>query len=891
MRARRLVSAAVCGALSGAAAWTVAGYLAIDTLASTPRIVGLLPSLPWLLVAAIVGAGAAMWTASRGTPPSLFLLPSIGAIGWVALSGWPALAAWAGPATIVPFALLMTGLAIASERRTPVASHNEEHQASTARWADSRWSPVLAAALAATWMGGVLWAVTPLSATGDEPHYLVATQSLLADGDVDLRNQYDTLSYRSFYPGILEPRHGVTGALGQEFPFHGLGISVLALPAFVLGGVPAVRVLMILIAAVGTGFFWSAARRFTGSTSSAWIAWLALASSAPFALQGILIYPDGVAAAIASLALWAIAAIVTPAPVGVRAMVGTGIALALVPWLHIRLASVAGVLGVTLLIALRQRHRDLMLPFMAAPIISFALWIASTWVMFRTIDPTAIFRQKAAGSLTAMPMGILGLLFDAEYGLFVYAPVAAIAALGVAATWNRSALVSASTTLLTMATLGVGGAWVWWGGDSTPARFLVPVLPLVFLWFAAWWTDRRAGARAFAGALIVLGACLTLLVAIAEHGLYLTNFPDGRGTLFEWISPNVDLTLAMPSLFRPGATPGTEAIVAALWVIAGGLAFLACGLSTHLRTVSRHATWLTASIALLAWLTLGASLGWWWHGVPAWTPDRGQLRLLHAATSPALDVAVRGPGPQVVSREDVLASLNITMPLPDATTMLHVPFVPAGRYVIDVESANNRAPTADDARDGSVGGAILSLELGRGALPFATWPARDTSLPPRFSLAAPVYAVRVVTQGSKDASGVVRLQPRAVDAPPLLPDVAQRVTHYGDLAVYSFDPYSYPETEGFWLAGDRSGRIAIADLDGRMSSAVMTVTAQDAPTTVTLSRGPFTRTLTLAPGATERVVVPREPEDTLVSFTVAGASSAQAPDGRRLGAFVRVSRE
>lgn len=37
------------------------------------------------------------------------------------------------------------------------------------------------------------------SITGHEPFYLNTTQSLLTDGDLDLRDQYDTGSYKSFF--------------------------------------------------------------------------------------------------------------------------------------------------------------------------------------------------------------------------------------------------------------------------------------------------------------------------------------------------------------------------------------------------------------------------------------------------------------------------------------------------------------------------------------------------------------------------------------------------------------------------------------------------------------------------------------------------------------------
>ena len=35
--------------------------------------------------------------------------------------------------------------------------------------------------------------------TGDEPFYLLTTQSLLSDGNLDLRNQYASRSYESFF--------------------------------------------------------------------------------------------------------------------------------------------------------------------------------------------------------------------------------------------------------------------------------------------------------------------------------------------------------------------------------------------------------------------------------------------------------------------------------------------------------------------------------------------------------------------------------------------------------------------------------------------------------------------------------------------------------------------
>ena len=42
---------------------------------------------------------------------------------------------------------------------------------------------------------------------GDEPHYLLAAESIVEDGDVDVKDEYAERAYEDFYPYELE-RHG-----------------------------------------------------------------------------------------------------------------------------------------------------------------------------------------------------------------------------------------------------------------------------------------------------------------------------------------------------------------------------------------------------------------------------------------------------------------------------------------------------------------------------------------------------------------------------------------------------------------------------------------------------------------------------------------------------------
>ncbi len=54
-------------------------------------------------------------------------------------------------------------------------------------------------------------------ATGDEPHYLLTTHSILKDKDIDLKNNYDNKDYLRFYPTDLPDRH-IIKKDGKEFP-------------------------------------------------------------------------------------------------------------------------------------------------------------------------------------------------------------------------------------------------------------------------------------------------------------------------------------------------------------------------------------------------------------------------------------------------------------------------------------------------------------------------------------------------------------------------------------------------------------------------------------------------------------------------------------------------
>src|ERR687897_2868944 len=83
---------------------------------------------------------------------------------------------------------------------------------------------------------------------GDEPHYLLAAESLVEDGDVDVLDEYASRAYADFYPHELNP-HGrqTEGRLNEP---HGVGVPLLIAPAWALGGEKAVELFLAAIAAL-----------------------------------------------------------------------------------------------------------------------------------------------------------------------------------------------------------------------------------------------------------------------------------------------------------------------------------------------------------------------------------------------------------------------------------------------------------------------------------------------------------------------------------------------------------------------------------------------------------------------------------------------------------------
>jgi hypothetical protein len=498
-----------------------------------------------------------------------------------------------------------------------------------------RWliaeSPGPRPATVALFLGGLLpylflgaHVVTTMSATGDEPYYLMVTHSLVHDRDLDLADNFARVDYLPFYWGRLTTRmSGVrTTEDGRIYAdsFQGLQPLWLA-PGYWAAGRAGTVVIVNLAGALAVALVFRLALLAGASSRAAFLAWLGAAFSVPAVSFAVSPWPEMTGAFFATSA--AVLLLRAPRP---RAAIG------------------AAAILLVLLVATKTRLFLLALPIMTG-FVRRPGWRAvgmlgaagvAAFVMAFLFDTLAqgghlmarvrgIGLGPTLGWLVAWtvqaPMeyrGHLGLLLDQEFGALASAPALALALAGAAAAagerrW-RCLLVTAGPFVLAWYYLGSLGAsrsrvdQHWHGGFSPAGRFLVAALPLLWVW-AATMLDRLRGRLAWSivAGLYVVTLGQTLLASIRPAWRF--NRGIGRATpLVEFFAyTGLDPGRLLPSYVSPGdawVAPGLGALVAI--VLAGWFAAGRPG------TAPPRGAWILGAVTAVV-LALSVPLVLWLH--------------------------------------------------------------------------------------------------------------------------------------------------------------------------------------------------------------------------------------------------------------------------------------
>ncbi|HXE80863.1 MAG TPA: hypothetical protein VNK41_08945 [Vicinamibacterales bacterium] len=886
-------------AVAALSVWTASGTLTFASIEG-PRI-GVLPPL-WVF-ALLLGAAmaAARLPGARGSGLPL-LASALALLPWLPLPVPRAFLVWTRPLALVVAAAVI------------LAAFFQVLRQRGSRWMpaldDPGRAPRIAALIAVVLYGLAAWRVAPMIPGGDEPHYLIITQSLLYDFDLKIENNHARGDYREYVSIDLRPDYIVRGTDGEIYSIHMPGVSALVAPAFLVGGYPGTVAFVIVLAAIAGALFWRIAYRMTSSAGAAWFAWAAVSLSVPIVFHAFTMYPDGVG--------------VLPVLLGVAALLDAsdaragravpisrwilyGAALASLPWLHSRFALLAGGLGLMTLLRLwgAPGFTRSAAALLAVPAVSAVGWFGFFWILYGSPHPRAQYGTllDAISSPWFVTSGIGGLLFDQQFGLLTHAPAFAcgFAGLWIMAVRSRQQAtdvpgprrLAVELLLLVLPyTISTTTMRMWWGGWSAPARFLVVLLPLVGIGAAfAWQTASRRATRAVMLASLGLTAAITATLVWVDRGRLAYDVRQTDALWLEWMGPVADLARGVPTFLR---TPEPLAwIQTIVWLAALTAAWLAVRWADGRFVRSRAGIALTLALAGATAGMIALTVVWRLNRSAGVWPVASQLDLLRAvanrsgigvAFNPLSRIALE----HIPPRMEIQPGPRLPQGPQEQVAALPGP-VPAGTYEIRVTPAGDQPASPVPPAEG-----MLSAGIGREFVAIWRTPmAHPTSMEVEFPV--DVRAIVLRTEGTKPSSFLTTIRPMAVQPAESLPalGVARQAIRYRHTVVYFMNDGAFPEPNAFWVRGANSADVVLHPEAARQTAPLFIRNAP-VPNTFRVEVGRWREELRLAPGEERRIEVPLDRSGaTLVRLTSASGfrpseRSPTSSDRRFLGVWVRV---
>jgi len=383
--------------------------------------------------------------------------------------------------------------------------------------------------------------------TGDEPHYLMVTHSLLTDGDLELSNNYQEKDFTLFYVGEEMDPHISVGPDGGAYPSHTIGLSVLLLPAYALGylvfGTHAgVLYFLNTIGAFVAANVYLLCYEVTGRKFSSLLGWVTTAFTVPLMHYAYQVYPEIIGAL---LLVWSLRHIRRGKRAKTHTWLMVGASIGFLPWLVSRFILLSAFLGAAALFAIAladgtRRWRGVSITALCLPVIAsagllmaFNLHIYGTMVpRLGTASPAFIEGLKRLPSLATVVTGVVGWVFDQDRGLLVYAPVYIVSLPGMLLMFEHR---RRDACLFFLPVIGLYlamcrlGYWTQW---SIPVRWVVSVVPLlgVFIVYGV----QRIGSRGFLGlgfALFLISLRTGWLLIREPQLIYAYRLHGGSGVL------------------------------------------------------------------------------------------------------------------------------------------------------------------------------------------------------------------------------------------------------------------------------------------------------------------------------------------------------------------------
>ncbi len=444
---------------------------------------------------------------------------------------------------------------------------------------DVRWSANRAALSALL----VYLAVLPPMTTrhvvdGDEPFYLLMTESLVRDHDLDLRNQYADLAHSETRRLDLKPEAGdPIGRHGEQHSHLESLLAFLLIPGYLLAGLYGVLVTMTLFGAL---LVRSTVRLFEdeGIDEATTRALLPLiAFGPPVLFYATRIWPEVPGAWMFVEALrgirqhrpqrWAPAMLLLVL-LKLRFVLMAIVLLGRVGRAGGRRRAASGGAGpgkcATPLAARRlplAEHKPLAARRLPLAALAVVIVVLPVIVFYSTT--THSLRELVPGDGVMWLQGLFGLVVDGQAGMAFQAPLY-LGGLLALTRWREmppAFRLGMSATVLYIFTLVPRPEWH--GGWSPPLRYIVVFMPVLALGCAALWQRLRQAVAPI--------ALWTMMLVV--HGVAfpwrLFHIADGQNFIGEWLSLVwlTDFGRMLPSLIRPNLAGLVACVVFALLML------------------------------------------------------------------------------------------------------------------------------------------------------------------------------------------------------------------------------------------------------------------------------------------------------------------------------------
>lgn len=395
--------------------------------------------------------------------------------------------------------------------------------------------------------------------TGDEPHYLMVTHSLLTDGDLELSNNYQERDFTLFYVGDEIDPHITIGPDGGAYPAHTVGLSVILLPAYALGFLifnshAGVLYFLNTIAALLAANVYLLSYEVTGRKFSSLLGWITTAFTVPLMHYAYQVYPEIVGAL---LLVWSLRQIRRGERTKPHIWLMVGVCTGLMPWLVSRFILLSAFLGAAALFSIAaarapRRWHLLSIIALCLPIIFLGgLMVAFDLHFYGRVTP-ALGHGDAGKlipdflrlpSLEKFATGLIGPLFDQDAGLLVYAPIYLFSLPGVLFLL-RERKKDGLLLFLPVATIYLAASWLgFFPGWGISYRYLVVILPLAGLFLA--YALQKVPSRLFRSlGLVLFLISLTRTAPVMRHPL-LAQAPSLQGEPELWLAYSRFLPLSL----------------------------------------------------------------------------------------------------------------------------------------------------------------------------------------------------------------------------------------------------------------------------------------------------------------------------------------------------------